>query len=159
MADDERTIAAEDRPILDSGRHPFELFVLVLGQVAGLPLLLSDPAPGSTTALLGPVLARVWGGMFAGGCLIALIGVLWAPIRRRMGRRVHAGTGLLCEQVGLVALGTGTLIYAIGLMVMPGPVSNRALPMALVGALGLAAFTRSWQIGSYIGQAISRQDR
>jgi hypothetical protein len=62
---------------LDSGRHPFEQFVLFLGVFVGWPLLLGGPTPGSTSELLGPFWARVWAWMLVGGCLVALDGAWW----------------------------------------------------------------------------------
>lgn len=140
---------------LESGRHPFELFVLILGVVAGLPLMIEGPTPGSTQALLGNGLIRVWGAMFGGGCLIALIGVLWAPIVRRVRGGGRATSGLLIEQVGLVAVGFGTIIYAIGLAVAPNGTPSRYVPLGLVLALGIASFWRAVQIQRWVHALIS----
>lgn len=154
-------------PPLDSGRHPFELFVLFLGMVSGAPLLFGAPAPGTTTELLGTGLARVWGWILVGGCLVALIGVWWTwwAWLGRLWRRVHPAErdGLLIEQVGLVAVAVGTLIYAIGVVLADIPEDDdplaRVIPAALVGSLGLACAWRVWQIQRWVRAAIQLEHR
>ena len=153
---------ADYLPPLDSGRHPFELFVLFLGMVSGAPLLFGAPAPGTTTELLGPGLARVWGWILVGGCLVALIGVWWTwwAWLGRLWHRIHPAErdGLLIEQVGLVAVAVGTLIYAIGVILADTPPGTdavaRVIPAALVGALGLACVWRAGQIQRWVRAAI-----
>lgn len=141
------------------GRHPFELFVLVFGLAAGIALLINGPPPGSTEELLGPVLVTVWGVMFSGGCAIALVGVLWSPVARLLKRNYHQGTGLLAEQVGLVAVGFGTVIYAVGLLLLDVPLAGKIFPIALIFALGCASFWRAHQINLWIKAAIRQQQQ
>lgn len=150
-----------DRPTtLDSGRNPFELFVLGFSLLVGLPLLWGAPTPGSTTELLGPSLARVWGVILVFGCLTALVGVWWtwcAWAGRFWPRwRPRAGTGLLVEQVGLVAVGVGDVIYAIA---VSGIAQNRRplIAAAIVGGFGLACFARAWLIQRWVRATIEDQ--
>lgn len=150
-------------PQLDRGRQPFELFVLVLGLVVGWPLLLGAPTPGSTTELLGPVWARVWAWILVIGCLIALIGVWWTwwnRLQRWFPRiSLRTSTGLLIEQVGLVAVGVGTLIYAIGVVSAAGGDTGRFVPAGLVAGLGMACVWRAGQIQRWVRATIASTRR
>lgn len=146
-------------PPLDSGRNPFELFVLGFSLIVGFPLLWGGaPAPGSTTALLGPDLALVWAAILVIGCLIALVGVWWtwwAWLGRWMESFVpRAGTGLLTEQVGLVAVGVGDVIYAVAVL---NASPSRAIGAAIVGGFGLACWCRAWQIHRWVRAVIREQ--
>lgn len=141
---------------LDSARHPFELFVLAWGLVVALPLLVGAPAPGSTTELLGPTLARVWAFILAGGCLVALVGAWWTWwgwLGRRFPRvRPSLITGLLVEMVGLVAVGVGASIYAVGVLDQAGLAAG--VPAGIVGGFGLACWWRSGQIYRWVTATI-----
>ena len=137
-------------PPLDSGRNPFELFVLGFSILVGAPLLWGAPPPGSTTELLGPTLAHVWAWILVVGCATALLGVFW-PGAFRCPRAT--GTGLLIEQVGLVAVGVGDLLYAIAVVVILGPL----VPAGIVGGFGLACWWRAWLIQRWVRAAIREQ--
>jgi hypothetical protein len=118
-------------PALDSGRGPFEQFFLGLGLVAGLPLLFGAPPPRSVAQLLSPTLVHVWAAFLVFGCITALVGVWW--VRR-----------LDVEQLGLVSVGVGSLIYGIGLITSGLPGSGVAVGYVL--AYGAACFWRALQI-------------
>lgn len=139
-------------PPLDSARHPFELFVLFLGLVVGAPLLFGAPTPGSTTEALGPVLVRIWAWLLVGGCLLALTGAWWtwwAWLGRWMPHwRPSVLSGLLIEQVGLIATGVGTLVYTVGVFDAGG--RRAAITAALLGGWGLACFWRARQIRRWV---------
>ena len=146
-------------PPLDSGRNPFELFVLGFSLVVGAPLLWGAPRPGSTTELLGPRLASVWGLILVFGCTVALAGVWWtwwAWLGRWVASfKPRVGTGLLIEQVGLVAAGVGDVIYAIA---VAGAGPRGALAAAIVGGFGCACWWRAWLIQRWVRATISEQD-
>lgn len=148
-------------PPLDSGRNPFELFVLGFSLVVGFPLLWGAPTPGSTTELLGPGLARVWGVILVLGCLVALTGVWWtwwAWAGRWLSRfQPHVGTGLLTEQVGLVAVGVGDVIYAIAVVTSDAADSRSLVGAAIVGGFGGACWWRAYQIQRWVTATIREQ--
>lgn len=125
---------------LDSSRNPFELFVLVLGIISGAPLILGHIVPGSTAALLNPVLLVVWAVILIVGSTVALTGAFWPG-------RPHIG--LLYEQFGLVITGVGVLIYTAGLL-LTVQAPGRWLAAGLAGAYGLACFCRAWQIQRWV---------
>lgn len=142
-------------PGLDSARHPFEQFVLFLGLIVGWPLLFGAPTPGSTSALLGPVLARVWAWLLVGGCVIALAGSWWTWLGG-FGRwwprwSPRATSAVLIEQVGLVAMGGGSVVYAYGIAAAVGfEEPARLVGAGLVAGLGFAALWRARQIRRWI---------
>jgi hypothetical protein len=115
----------------------------------------ASPRPGSTNALLGPVLVHVWAWILVAGCATALIGVWWTWFGWCPWVRPTPGTGLLVERVGLVAVGVGTLIYAAAILAeAPG---FRLLPAAIVAAYGLACWWRAFLIQRWIRATISRR--
>ncbi|SDG94763.1 hypothetical protein [Klenkia brasiliensis] len=139
---------------IENGRHPFELLVLGFGLVVGAPLLVGAPTPGSTEALLGPVMVRVWAWLLVGGCWVALTGAWWTWWRQLdrwvpAAARLRHDTGLLVEMVGLVAVGAGTVIYGIGVwdgLDTPG----RQLPAAIIAGFGVACWVRASQIWRFV---------
>jgi hypothetical protein len=110
------------RPIrpLDSSRNSFELYLLFLGLITGAPLLWGAPPPMSAAALLNPVQLKVWAFLLVGGCAVALVGVWWTwwawLARFSPGIRPSLATGLLLEQVGMVSVSVGTLIFAYAIV-------------------------------------------
>lgn len=136
-------------PLLDSGRNPFELFVLTLSLLTSAPLLIgAAPPPGSTTELLGPTLVHVWAGILVFGCLVALTGVWWTWLRWIHLWRPRTATGLLIERVGLVAVGVGDIIYGIAVFGIGG--GRGVLAGGIVLGFGLACWWRAWLIRRWI---------
>lgn len=137
-------------PSLDSGRNPFELWVLGFGLVVGAPLLFGAPTPGSTTEALGETLVRVWAWMLVLGCLTALVGVWWTWsgwLGRWMPRwRPTTVSGVLVEGFGLVPVATGMVIFAVGVV----DVGGAPIAAALVGSWGLACVVRLYQIRRWV---------
>lgn len=146
---------------LDSGRNPFELFLLGLGLLSGLPLLLGAPAPKSTAELLSPLLVHAWAAILVGGTITALLGVWWTALgflrRWRPRFRFQATTGLLIEQLGLVSVGVGTLIYGVGIIATG--VTGRGYATGIVFAYGLACFWRAVQIQRWVRAMVRELDR
>lgn len=139
-----RTLLPEHLLKLSSGRsNPFEIFILACGLVSGVPILTGHGHPASVASLLNPTLLYVWACILTAGCAVALVGVLWP-------RRAH--TGLLVEQVGLVAVGAGVVIYVLGLVNLHDP--GRWLAVGLAAGFGLACWWRVWLIQRYIRSLI-----
>lgn len=115
-------------------RHPFELFTLILCVAVGVPALVADARPGSINEALPHWAVDVWGAGLAGGAIVALVGIGWS-------NRV---TGLILEQVGLVAVGCATLVYAAGALVTVGVTA--LVPAGIVAAFGLSCLWRWLQI-------------
>jgi hypothetical protein len=149
-------------PPLDSARHPFEQFVLFLGVIVGWPLLLGAPAPGSTTELLGPVLAHVWAWMLVGGCLTALVGswwTWWAWLSRYWSRwKPRANSALMIERCGLIGLGGGSLVFAFGVLTFVDFDPSRIVGAGLVAGMGFAGFWRAHQIKRWVAWTIALQE-
>jgi hypothetical protein len=148
------------RPIrpLDSSRNSFELYLLILGLVTGAPLLWGAPPPMSAAALLDPVQVKLWAVLLVGGCFVALIGVWWTwwawLARFHPGIRPSLATGLLLEQVGLVAVAVGTIIFAYAIVAVGGS----PLVAGLVLGFGLACATRAVRIRRWVKASIRQQD-
>jgi hypothetical protein len=125
-------------PHLASGRGPFEQFFLALGLVSGVPLLFGAPPPKSIAELLSPLLVHVWALFLVFGCMTALIGVWWTE-------RTDV------EALGLVSVGVGSLIYAIGIIYTALP--GAGLAVGYVIAYGGACFWRADQIRRFMRAA------
>jgi hypothetical protein len=146
------------RPIrpLDSSRNSFELYLLFLGLITGAPLLWGGPPPMSAAALLNPVQVKVWALLLVGGCAVALVGVWWTwwawLARFNPGIRPNLATGLLLEQVGMVSVAVGTIIFAYAIVAVRGS----PLVAGLVLGFGLACATRAVRIQRWVKATIRR---
>lgn len=146
---------------LDSGRNPFELFLLCLGLLSGIPLLFGAPPPGTLAELLSPDLVHAWAAILVFGCGVALCGVWWSwwgwlgRIHPRLATRPT--TGLLIEQVGLFAVGGGTLIYGVG--IIGSGRDGTGIATGIVLAYGMACFWRFAQIKLWVRAAIREQHK
>ena len=121
-----------------SSPHPFELFTLGLCVLAGLPLLFGDARPGSIAELLTDVQGDLWGGMLVFGAFTCLTGIFWP-------NRI---TGIVLEQVGLVAVGLASLFYAVVVLVSVG-LTGAYATLYVVG-FGLSCLWRYFQLLNYL---------
>lgn len=133
--DDVPKQAAVDLP---SSRHPFELFTMALCAFVGLPLLAGDARPGSINELLPDWAADIWGGMLVLGAITALVGIFW---RNRV-------TGIVLEQVGLMAVGLGTLFYGVGVGLSVG--QDGIYAMIFVFGFGTSCIWRYFQLARFL---------
>jgi hypothetical protein len=118
-----------------AGRHPFEIFTLILGFITGLPRLLGvTPAPNSITAVLPPVLVLAWSFVLVAGCGVALTGVWWR----------NRAIGLILEQLGLAFVGVACIVYSGVAIIALGP--NASIPVGIVAAFGVSCLVRWRQI-------------
>lgn len=116
------------------GREGFEIYVLGLCLLAGIPLLLGKSRPGSIQSLLPEEWQVIWSLFLVGGSLLALIGIFWP----------NRATGLILEQVGMVPTGVAALVYAVVVLIMAG--WSGVIPVAVVGGFGVACFRRWYRI-------------
>jgi hypothetical protein len=123
------------------GREGFEIYTLVLCVLGGPPIIFGDATPGTIQALLPHQWQLVWGLMICLGSLIALIGIF---LPRR-------DTGLIIEQIGMVATGVGMLAYAAAVLDAAG--WSGFFPAIAVTGFGLACFRRWWRIQKALKKA------
>lgn len=126
--------------------NPFELFLAVGSAVVGAAVLSSvvlatvDPPP-SIVATVPDRLQLLWAALLFLGGVLVLVGIAWKP-------------GLLAlrtEQVGLIALATGSIVYGIALLDATGLAS--AGPLLL--AIGLASAWRAYQMETAMRRLIA----
>lgn len=128
--------------IYSSTRHPFEVFLLALSVLSGLPVLIAGTAPDSITDALNDWAARAWGGGLAIGGAIALLGIYLT--RPRPHATKISVTGLVVEQVGLVVVGGACLVYAAAVLLYFG--LQGVGPAGIVLAYGVSCGWRWLQI-------------
>lgn len=124
-----------------SGRHPFEVFLLTMCAVSGVPLAFGAPRPGSINSQLPEALAVGWGITLALGSVTALAGIWW---RNRV-------SGIILEQIGLVAVGWAAIIYGAAAVIFAG--WSAALPASLVLGFGVACLVRWRQLQKILDMA------
>lgn len=117
-----------------SPRHPYETYTMAWTFLAGLALLIGGPRPGSVSASMGPIEQKIWAGTIVFGAALTLISIKWP----------NKGTGLLIEQVGLVAAGGAIILYCLSAVWHMGP--GAILPLGIIFGFGLACFRRAWEI-------------
>ena len=86
-----------------TGRSPFQLYLILLVTVAGIPLMLGASTNNITDAMGHPE-SNIWGGALLLGGLLILVGVYWPK---------NLITGMLIERTGLVGLGGACLIWSV----------------------------------------------
>lgn len=131
---------------LEASRHPFEVYLLVLAAVSGVPLLLGKPNSGSVQDALPPAMTALWGAMLVLGSTLALAGLYWR------GRR---STGLLMERTGLIGVGGAALVYACILLTTGW---RGMFAACITGAFGLACITQARRISQRIHAVIQHID-
>jgi hypothetical protein len=112
-----------------SGRHPFEVVLLVAGPTVGVILLVSGKQPAAVNAAMSPLVRVVWVAMLLLAGIAGLTGVFWSG-RLQM--------SLSIEAAGMLVLGSATSMYAIAVAARSG----------LTGAAA-AGFTAAVAAGSW----------
>lgn len=74
------------------------------------------------------------------GCLIGLLGIAW---RDRL-------DGLVIEQLGMVGVTVGGILYAVALITAAGPWTNAILAIGMSLGVAVAAGVRYWGIYRYL---------
>lgn len=122
-------------------RHPFEIYLLAWTFIVSAPASLGlVHVPGSVSEQLPEFAGRAWATGLAIGSATALIGLAW---KRPTFPRLSV-TGLLLEQVGLVAVGGSTVFYAAVAMFVVG--LSALVPAGIVLAFGFACLAQARKI-------------
>lgn len=119
---------------------PRAIFVLSLCIVAGVPLAFADATPGSIAAQLDRVWVVIWGVMLTLGALTTLVGTA----------KPNAD-GIILEQIGSVAVGGATVVYAGAILTQVHLAGS--VPAAIVLGWGLSCFWRWGQLQALLTQA------
>lgn len=119
---------------------PRAVFVLILCVVSGIPLVFAGATPGSIAAKLDPAWVVIWGIMLTIGALTTLIGT-W---------KLDAD-GIILEQIGSVAVGGATCVYAGAILAQVGLAGS--VPASIVLGFGLSCFWRWGQLQSLLRRA------
>jgi hypothetical protein len=136
-----RRPAPVPRPVVVSGRHPYEIFMMVMALATGLPTVLGvTPTPGSLNSLVDPLAAHIWGISLTVGAATALLGVVWP---QPADTKLMSVTALGLEQIGLVTVGCAGVFYAATLALTP---TASMIGIGIVAAFGAASLWRAWQL-------------
>lgn len=119
---------------------PRAIFILVLSVVSGVPLVFADATPGSIEDQLDAAWVVIWGIMLTIGALTTLVGTLKPNV-----------DGIILEQIGSVAVGGATLLYAGAIVAQVGVAGS--VPAAIIIGFGLSCFWRFGQLQALINQA------
>jgi hypothetical protein len=131
-----------------SGRHPFEIYVLILCFLTALPILFGAPAvPGSIRDSLPPPVAFGWGLALLAGAALALFGIYFG----------ERATGLICEQLGLALVAVACLIYAGCIIAYQG--WDGMIAVGIVGGFGASCGRRYFQIQKVLDEVAAEEKR
>lgn len=132
---------------LMAGRHPFQVFMLTLSFISGLPILFGEFTAGSVESTLPPIIAYGWGASLVLGSIVALIGSYLS--------QAHYATAVILERMGLTITGLSAVVYAviIALQLEPGGL----LAAGIVLAYGSACLSRARDISRIIHRAIDHK--
>lgn len=120
-------------------KHPFELLFLGMSFATAVSGIASHSVrPGSIEEGVGQTGTTGWYVLLLLGSLAALMGIFW-PER---------ATGLVLEEMGLLAAGLCTIFYAIVVVFIIGAGGGYAA--GLLASYGTAAVCRSWQIRRFL---------
>jgi hypothetical protein len=99
--------------------------------VSGVTLLFGEPTPGSIDAALNPAARYAWALLLTLGSVLVLLGTTWPGNDR---------DALIIEQIGMVAVGFGTLVY--GAAIFAASTEGRGTAAALTLGFGFASLRR-----------------
>lgn len=139
------TSALPQGAVLSPSRHPFQLFILLLCLVNGLPVLLGESRPpGSLESALPVPFVYGWALFLTVGSAVALVGTAW---RNRF-------VGVLIEQVGLVGVGLAAVLYG-GVLEVVASQQGGGVSASIVLGFGLACLWRWWQLQKYVKAVVA----
>jgi hypothetical protein len=132
---------------LHAGRHPFQVYMLTISIITGVPILFGNIGAGSMAREIPFWLAFCWGLALFLGSAVALIGCYW--------HRDYA-TALALERAGLGFVGLAAVVYAVVIMFAAGSSSppSRIIPIGIIGAYGFSCLRRARDIGRILHSAL-----
>jgi hypothetical protein len=119
---------------------PRAVFILALCVISGVPLIFASATPGSINNQLDSGWVVVWGIMLTFGALVNLIGTLKLDVN-----------GIILEQIGSVAVGGATILYAAAILTTLE--WKGSVPAAIVLGLGVSCFWRWGQLQALLHTA------
>jgi hypothetical protein len=129
---------------ITSGRHPYEVALLIAAPLVGAIVLLTDARSRAVTIAMPAPVRAVWVVLLilAGGS--GLTGVFWSG-------RIEVGLSI--EAVGVLVLGSSASMYAVAVLAVGG------LPAAAAGGFTAAVSAGSWWRLLQIWGDLRRVDR
>jgi len=134
-------------PLL-AGRHPFQIYLLMLCAVSGIPLVFGVETAGSVNALLPDWAGFTWGLSLSLGSALGIVGAYWP--------RSHIATALTLEEISMLIVGPSAMLYAVLIALYIG--WSGTVTVLIVAGFGLAALTRARHIAYVISRAIKKQE-
>jgi hypothetical protein len=133
------------RPIqVTTGRHPFELAIMVATIFVGITVAVTGQVPKSAEKTMPYELIVVWMTMLAAAGLISLVGAWW---------RGRPETGLRVEMAGVLLLAAGVTMYVIAVFTVSGWAA------LVAGGFMAAIACGAWGRAAQIGLDLRRVDR
>lgn len=132
--------------IPQTGRSPWQLYLLFLITISGLALMLGI-SKNPITDSMGHPYTNIWGFFLTVGGLLSLVGIYWPkdPV-----------TGMLVERTGLVALGGASFIWSV--LVVWKVHLNGLLSATLTFGLFLASCAQWYWINKNVNKVIKAID-
>ena len=127
---------------LRAGKHPFQIYLLTLCVITGLPVVLGIATPASIEESLPEWLVFLWSLCLLIGSAVALIGVYWPR---------SLATALTTERIGLALVGTAALVYGPFVWFRLG--LDGLLAGAIIMAFGGSCIKRARDLGYIIQTA------
>ncbi|GAA5194102.1 hypothetical protein GCM10023322_57670 [Rugosimonospora acidiphila] len=120
---------------ITSGRHPFEVVVLIAALVVATILILTNTRPPAVDAAMPGPVRLVWVILLAVSGVVGLLGVFW---------RGAIQTSLSIEAIAVLVLGTAAAMYTVGVVAFAG--IDGAAAGGFVAAVGAGSWWRLTQI-------------
>lgn len=120
---------------ITSGRHPYEVGLLIAAPSVGAILLFTDANPPAVDSGMPPLVRAVWMALLILAGAVGLAGVFWSG-------RIE--TSLSVEAVGVLVLGSAAGMYTVAVVAVAG-LSGSAAGGFTAGVAG-GSWWRLWQI-------------
>jgi hypothetical protein len=114
---------------ITSGRHPYEVILLIASPVVASVLVLTNTQPTAVRVAMPVAVRAVWFALLIVAGAAGLTGVFW---------RGQVSASLSIEAIGVLVLGAAASMYAVGLLAVAG-----------VGGAAAAGFVAAVAAGSW----------